>query len=71
MARSVGTHLQAMLSMLTIVPLGMAMGDWLMGALARSLLFGELSTSPCLFFLGTVLPSFVPCRGLRPGEIGM
>ena len=65
MARSVGNHLQDLISLLTIVPLGMAIGDWLMGILARNLLFGELSMSPFLFFPGTVLLSSVPCRGLK------
>ena len=65
MARSVGNHLQDLLSLLTIVPLGMAIGDWLMGILLGSLLFVELSMSPFLSVLGIVLLSSVPCRGLK------
>ena len=65
MARAVGSHLQDLLSLLTIVPLGMAMGDWLLGILVGSLLFVELSMSPFPSFLGIVLLSSVPCRGLK------
>ena len=65
MARSVGNHLQDLLLLLTIEPLGMAIGDCLMGILLRSPLFVELSMSPFLSFLGIVLLSSVPCRGLK------
>ena len=65
MARSVGNCLQDLLLLLTIEPLGMAIRDWLVGILLGILLFVELSMSPFLSFLGTVLLSSVPCRGLR------
>ena len=65
MARSVGNRLQDLLLLLTIEPLGMAIRDWLVGILLGILLFVELSMSPFLSFLGIVLLSSVPCRGLK------